>query len=1649
MNELSSESGSTEDWKRRGRRAAVMTPEELVNKKRQLMLMIVGLSQSEAQRFLEAADGDVQRAANMILDERERSRYENVSLTDMPSTSGTSSKLLHRPIPMSYPTDSTYSSHSDINLGQPTVVDRHFTVNDVKSQDLQTGSDWSRNEIAKDDEVMEATEESVKGAVEAERAQNEKTSRMVKSDQPSSKEASMIPDDESGYKPDEKSLAELARFDTPIYGVSSNSNCDYIEVPVKLLYPETEVATPMQKICIKQLFIKSYDVTIGEKIRVPKAAYEMQFSEFKLIVRFDLYYSFKAKDQKAARIVQLANMWCKESAYGFHEQLYIQLPTLPNMLDNLCHQYSSIDIAAIAIGHCPNAGVFFVRGDYFTRSNQPSNPALSRCNTTYARNTSANVKNLQGYEERDKQYHAAGRHDYLSFANFEHDRKQMTIYFAVKLRETNEDGLDYIGYRISMPYSSIIKIVADFGHSDTDSIYFWLKHPATLYECMPENAYNFNGQKYINMEKCREWVRRLEWIGDEYAVGCSKQSLADSQWLRLTTMKKDRNGSNRPSESLVEILARITTRVPALVWFGAIHSLRRPQPTITEVSSVGSFRADYCIKAMISRGSVVTDQLFDWNNSGDAENPFFAAVKRAMHMNQAAAEEALENLLNAVDERRQMDLKFAFEKLFWKGSQEYCQGTAKFVTNSSLPKNCVLIRKVMVTPLRVMFMAPEVMMANRVVRHFGEQYALRCVFRDDRLENNQKLSIKDFNKGGSVDQNSILADMIRKTLTNGVEICGRTYHFLAWSNSQMRDHGCYMYAPSPDPVTGEWRTIEDMRKWMGDFSSVRNVPKLMSRMGQCFTQAQPTVVLRQHEWTVEPDIEGGTGHPETGEPYCFSDGCGRLSFGLAKEIALALELKVIPSCFQVRFKGIKGVIAIDPSLDWHVKGYKAVFRKSQMKFTEDEREEDVIEVIKYAMPSPMCLNRPMITIMDHVSEKQSKAVHQRVCQKIHYYLEKELSFLGSMLISERAAAEQLMQRITVVTMDFQHLRRCGISLTKEPFIRRMLVAVYRNTVINHLTKAKIFLPSQMGRSMYGVVDETSLLQYGQVFIQLSPNIRQSSLHPVPYLGKVLITKNPCHVAGDVRMFEAVWQPSLAHLFDVVVFPQNGPRPHPDEMAGSDLDGDEYSVVFDPDLFLLHNEKPMIFPKVRPDEYEETPTTTEMVNFFLDYLRQDSIGRVSNAHLKMADRKGLFCPEANSIARKCSIAVDFPKTGVPAEQLTAFEQIQCEPDYMGVSSAWPQYRSNRLNGQLYRKAKRVEELLGICERTDSIWEQETDEHICPPEVDLFEGEGNKRREALRLRNEYAVRMQQLLDDYAIAEEAWVVSGHIVTLKRLAGMEKDDYSFYHTDKIVELRYAKIYEQFRKIFFEVMRDANFLSLDCPLGERLNVEIRNHIERNKVDFDDFCARFCDDQRNQGVVRYSLFYGARDSSLLMAMYVLYWWLNEEKIFEIDGVQMSHVGLLFIQNCLGIHQGTINDLTSSENIEVLFREKPNYSVTEARSWLDTFNVGEAILNFLRYVASQRFAMAGRMCLSIFDDAPYQEPILLRPRQWVGLSQIAFRTYHLIAVSGRFDALHIGNVHTSFIQSESREPIVVNASLLSSNEAPPIQMHQTLNALSVS
>uniref|UniRef100_A0A1I7SJF3 RNA-dependent RNA polymerase n=1 Tax=Bursaphelenchus xylophilus TaxID=6326 RepID=A0A1I7SJF3_BURXY len=193
-------------------------------------------------------------------------------------------------------------------------------------------------------------------------------------------------------------------------------------------------------------------------------------------------------------------------------------------------------------------------------------------------------------------------------------------------------------------------------------------------------------------------------------------------------------------------------------------------------------------------------------------------------------------------------------------------------------------------------------------------------------------------------------------------------------------------------------------------------------------------------------------------------------------------------------------------------------------------------------------------------------------------------------------------------------------------------------------------------------------------------------------GPVLITKNPMVVAGDVRMFTAVDIPALHHLCDVVVFPRHGPRPHPDEMAGSDLDGDEYSVIWDPGLYLERNEDAFDYtaPPVNPEEVDEEKMREQMADFFVKYVSQDSIGKIANAFLVKADQLGLNSKVCHNIAVKNMEAVDFPKTGKPPSPLAKGDpvrKIDSEkatrfPDFMEKTQE-SSYESPRLNGRLFR------------------------------------------------------------------------------------------------------------------------------------------------------------------------------------------------------------------------------------------------------------------------------------------------------------------------------------------------------------------------------
>jgi len=218
--------------------------------------------------------------------------------------------------------------------------------------------------------------------------------------------------------------------------------------------------------------------------------------------------------------------------------------------------------------------------------------------------------------------------------------------------------------------------------------------------------------------------------------------------------------------------------------------------------------------------------------------------------------------------------------------------------------------------------------------------------------------------------------------------------------------------------------------------------------------------------------------------------------------------------------------------------------------------------------------------------------------------------------------------------------------------------------------------------MLGVLDEYGVLDPGQVYVQFSDDNSGSSV----VTGTVLVTKFPCVYPGDVRKLVAVNHASLSHLKDCIVFPQKGHRPHCNEMAGSDLDGDEYAVIWYENLFFSRQHEPMVFPD-STEMLEDQVTDEKCVDFLCDIIVKNNIGFIANCHLAISDYEGIFTKKCKDICEKYSQGLDFAKTGI-ACRLEKDELPDRYPDFMGKQEHKSSYLSTRVVGQMYRRIKKT-------------------------------------------------------------------------------------------------------------------------------------------------------------------------------------------------------------------------------------------------------------------------------------------------------------------------------------------------------------------------
>lgn len=443
--------------------------------------------------------------------------------------------------------------------------------------------------------------------------------------------------------------------------------------------------------------------------------------------------------------------------------------------------------------------------------------------------------------------------------------------------------------------------------------------------------------------------------------------------------------------------------------------------------------------------------------------------------------------------------------------------------------NLMTCHRVLVTPSKIYCLGPEFERSNYIVKNFASYASdfLRVTFVEEDWSKLQPNDIKTTIERG-IFAKSVRTDVYQRILSvlqNGIIIGDKKFLFLAFSASQLRSSSIWMFASNKDVTT------EHIRDWMGCFKKIRSVSKCAARMGQLFSSSVQTFEVQPQEVQLIPDIEV----THDGVEYCFSDGIGKISQSFARQVAIKCGLTHTPSAFQIRYGGYKGVIAVDRH-SFH----KLSLRSSMLKFESKNR---MLNVAKWSEAMPCYLNREIITLFSTLGVRDQVFLDMQndqmnALRKMLTDREVALGVLDSMGLKE---SKSIIVKMLLA----------GYKPDMEPYILMMLQSYLESQLSDLRSRCRIFVPK--GRVLIGCLDETKILEYGQVYVRITMTKRDFQCSKQVFIekddntyilkGKVVVTKNPCLHPGDVRVLEAVYEVALEERgwVDCIIFPQKGKR----------------------------------------------------------------------------------------------------------------------------------------------------------------------------------------------------------------------------------------------------------------------------------------------------------------------------------------------------------------------------------------------------------------------------------------------------------------------------------------------------------------------------
>eukprot|EP00026_Physarum_polycephalum_P001463 Phypoly_transcript_01465.p1 GENE.Phypoly_transcript_01465~~Phypoly_transcript_01465.p1 ORF type:complete len:986 (+),score=181.68 Phypoly_transcript_01465:229-3186(+) len=611
-------------------------------------------------------------------------------------------------------------------------------------------------------------------------------------------------------------------------------------------------------------------------------------------------------------------------------------------------------------------------------------------------------------------------------------------------------------------------------------------------------------------------------------------------------------------------------------------------------------------------------------------------------------------------------------------------------------KNEGLIVHMYVSHTGITFRGPVIAPKHRAITEFGGDMFIFATFRTITGRHS-----------------AVITGAYRHVLKENVLFAGRKYEWLACSASQLREKKCYFFAANvksiDKPDASANISCADVRNWMGDFSSITNVAKYGARLGQAFSRVTPTITVEYEDVTILEDIKR--------RGYCFTDGYGEISHQAALQISRCLNLPFVPSGFQIRYGPMKGVVVQKP-------------RELRSGMTSEELKCDALDLIlqaknEYALPEA-AINQ-IIGHMTHPEYGQMTNTAEIVDRTIEILKDSAISddvtyeIVGkiiSILDDDRAQTEReskvlvlresmkkyeiphptaSQKKIEVIKYSRFHSRAklnfqfillfYSLGVPEDYFFKLLSKSMRNNTQGTRIRDDeerdeafKIHVPD--ATLVLGVVDPRGYLKENEVFIQVGRREKQV------ITGVVAVAKSPCLHPGDIRLLNAVDRPELHHLQNLLVLSTLGRRPAYDEIAGSDVDGDQFFVTWDKVLTDITPFPPAsyLFPQPNQVFFPKDDIVQAVKENFLDCLQPPVLTQISNYHLEYADRLGAKHPDCIELAVLFSRAIDAPKTG---------DRVMIPPKY--YVKKWPHFmphmygdkqKSEGILGKIYDKWQKI-------------------------------------------------------------------------------------------------------------------------------------------------------------------------------------------------------------------------------------------------------------------------------------------------------------------------------------------------------------------------